>query len=110
MPGFGTWKSTLRSELSICSSFLYCGSAAEALQHRAFADGLQEIGVAERDVQRDHQGHVAGVVLDLDPLGLERGELRGRVGALRHRRLELAVDLAVRAVAHDGELVRRGRR
>ena len=28
LPGFGTWKSTLRIELSICSSFLYCRSLA----------------------------------------------------------------------------------
>ena len=28
LPGFGIWKSTLRIELSICSSFLYCRSLA----------------------------------------------------------------------------------
>ena len=43
--------------------------------------------------------------LDLDALGLERGQLRRRVGAGRCARLELAVNHAVRPVADDRELV-----
>ena len=34
MPGFGTWNRTLRSELSICSSFLYSRSAPRLCEHR----------------------------------------------------------------------------
>ena len=68
MPGFGTWNSTLRSWLSICSSFLYCGSPPSALEDRATPTCAQQVGVAEREVERDHEHDQSVLVLDLDPL------------------------------------------
>ena len=44
VPGFGIWKRMLRSDSSICSSFLYCALLPEALQHRAEPHGLQRSG------------------------------------------------------------------
>jgi hypothetical protein len=65
--------STLRSVLSIVSSLLYCDLVAEHRQHRTLADGLQQVGVGERDVERDHELEPAGLVArqHLDALGPE---------------------------------------
>jgi len=80
----------------------------EALEDRAFADLLEEIGIAERDHERDHERDGAvGVSLDGDPLGRKDVvELVVGVRPAGNGRLELAVDHAVGAVADGRELVR----
>jgi hypothetical protein len=72
---------------------------------------LEQVGVAERGHQRDHEpDRPARVALDRDPLG-RKGlvELVVGVRARGDDRLELAVDHAVRAVADGGELVSEAR-
>src|SRR5205085_1890488 len=71
--------------------------AREASEERPETDLLEQVRVAERVAQRDHEPRVA-LLDDLDPLGAEGVELRRRPGARRGRRLHLAVDHAVSAM------------
>ena len=108
LPGTGTWNSTLRSWLSIISSFLYCASPP-SLEHRADPELPEQVRVEEGHVQRDGDLDLVAVDLDLDALRLERVQLRLGVVAGLGVRLDLAVDLAVRPVADGGELVAEAR-
>ena len=79
VPGTGTWKSTLRSWLSIISSFLYSGSPPMPWSTGADADQLEQVRVAEGEVERDHELDLVAVDLDLDALRLESPRAARRV-------------------------------
>ena len=74
--GLGTSNSTLRSESSICSSFLYWRSPASPAASAPDADLLQQVRVAEREAERYDQRHRPRVVLHHDPARRERRQLR----------------------------------
>jgi hypothetical protein len=88
-----------------------CTRALRGSAGSALADLLEEIRVAERDHERDHQRHRAvRIRLDRDPLGREDAvELGGGERTRGDGRLELAVDHAVRPIADHRELVRERR-
>ena len=66
IPSFGTWNRTLRSALSICSSFLYW--SRQALENLADAHLLGEFGVPKAALSGIYGGNRAvAVVLDHDP-------------------------------------------
>src|SRR5881392_1463754 len=104
IPGLGIWKSTLRSALSICSSFSYC--RWERLRKTGSRPRSKEVRRAECGGEWDLERDLIAVRRHDDPAGGEGRQLRIGVRGGANGRVELAVDHAVRAVTHDRELIR----
>ena len=78
---------------------------AERLRDGPEADVLEELGIPERDDERDRELHLPAGLGDRDPLRAEQIELRRGVRAGRDRHVELAVHHAVGAEGGCRELV-----
>lgn len=105
----GTWNKTLRSALSICSSFRYWALLSKAPQDPPQADLRQQVRVPECDRQGDLEGRLPVLLSHADPLRAERLELRGRERARAEAHVELAVDHSVAAIPDRRELIRHTR-
>ena len=72
LPGTGTWNSTLRSWLSIISSFLYCDSPPMPWSTGPTPTCLSRSGLKNATLSGIDELDLVAVDRDLDALGLDR--------------------------------------